>query len=722
MTYRKRKKKPPDPKHPSFVSPLAPSLPVGLPFPMLGFWFRAPAFPPRCSFVASGSSAVSISPRVCFPLQSGLGIQSKFGWVSLLPFGGPRSALAVCSWQDWPLCPGRWTLLSSSTRRPLLSAGIRRPLVQFVLALVRARVLFSLEAPRSALVATWCHNWQAPSVGIASCSSIVLSLNQVCSFLPLLFIIVLMESLWNSYSKTLHSIIPHSCVRWTGVPRLPWPWVSLCLIWSVGLCLNDFKMDILAFNDFTVGASVSIFRLFLSNLYCLGITTLLYWPTWMMCSLVPAHGKFFDYHYWIAVTSSHYALRMLFVLSSWYLRNFHVDLWGSWVFLACFHLDQCIYVIGLHLWMLVLQCSVFWLYLAWVAVCIAYSGVFSRSSLSWICHPMFLSIVATMVIGCCAQMQGYLAWLPTGIILMTLNSCRTEAWFMLNLYCGWLVTYMLDFFSSITAAWVVIAEVWGPPLFWLSLPLDRLTALRQEPLWSRFCWQLLAFQIGRDEVTGKSLFVDEDLLSETSLVIYFEVSRGGGRVACWFLVQVLGLSALGCCGGQSQLGDCINSPSAPGSSDVSIPFLFSCPITTYWIFDVMINFPPQMALQVLVVVDRIQCIDNHSVSYISGYCTPSVISCIFSVIRTLEQHLCVLGIARRGLGLCLLALAMHLWILRPAHYGCCFDRYIVVRQFYQLQKHAMLISTTVVHNLLTLCVSFCFATLLVTNYILTVFK
>uniref|UniRef100_A0A7C9EKY9 Uncharacterized protein n=1 Tax=Opuntia streptacantha TaxID=393608 RepID=A0A7C9EKY9_OPUST len=452
MTRRKRQKKPPDPKHPSFVSPLAPSHSVDLPFPMLDFRFRAPAFPPRFSFVASGYSAVSISPQACFPLQPGLGVQSKVGWVSLFPFGGPRSALAVCSWQDWHLCPGGWTLLSSSTRRPLLSAGGRRPLVQFVLALVRARVLFSLEASRSALVATWCHNWPAPSVGIASCSSIDLSPNQVCSFLPLLFIIVLMESLWNSYSKTLHGIIPPPCVRWTGVPRFPWLWVSLCLIWSVGtavladsvpwfsdlhtgcskLCrlvdwvlifqgyglvfsqrrpagsvglgLNDFKMDILAFNAFTVGASVSIFRLLLFNLYCLGITTLLYWPTWMMCSLVLAHGKCFDYHYWIAVTLIHYSLRMLVVLISWYLRNFHVDQWGSWVFLACFHLDQCIYGIGLHLWMIVLQCFVFWLSLAWVAVCIAYSGVFSRSSLSWICHPMFLSIVPTMVIGCCAQM------------------------------------------------------------------------------------------------------------------------------------------------------------------------------------------------------------------------------------------------------------------------------------------------------------------------------
>ena len=244
------------------------------------------------------------------------------------------------------------------------------------------------------------------------------------------------------------------------------------------LGLYDFKMDSLAFNAFTGGTSVSIFRLLLFTLYCLGIITL-YWPTWMMCSLVPAHGKVFDYQYWIAVTLIHYPLRMLAVLIS--LRMlvvlisccyFHVDQWGSWVFLACFHLDQYIYGIGLHLWMLVLQCSVLWLYLAWVAVYIASPGVCFRSSLSWTSHPMLLSIVPTMVIGCCTQMQGYLVWLPTGFILMTLNSCRTEAWFQLNLYCGWLVTFMLDFFSSVTAAWVVIAKVWGCLLYTSPSPRD----------------------------------------------------------------------------------------------------------------------------------------------------------------------------------------------------------------------------------------------------------
>jgi len=40
----------------------------------------------------------------------------------------------------------------------------------------------------------------------------------------------------------------------------------------------------------------------------------------------------------------------------------------------------------------------------------------------------------------------------------------------------------------------------------------------------------------------------------------------------------------------------------------------------------------------------------------------------------LEQHRRMLGMARRGFGLCLLALDVPPWRLRPALYGCCFVR------------------------------------------------
>jgi len=231
----------------------------------------------------------------------------------------------------------------------------------------------------------------------------------------------------------------------------------------------------------------------------------------------------------------------LIIFCSWYLRKFNVALWVYWFLFYCFHLDQYDYVIGLSQWEFMLPCSVQWLSLARITLCRVYSGMFASVMLICNYHSMLLSLIVAMVLVSCAQMHGFL-----GVITVP---------------CGWFLTSMMIFLVSPTAAWVaifeiwdtpliawvVIAEVWGPPLFWLSLPLDRLTALRQEPLWCRCCWQLLAFQIGRDEVTGKTLFVDEDLLSETSLFIYFEVSRGGGRVACCFLVQVLGLSALGCC-------------------------------------------------------------------------------------------------------------------------------------------------------------------------------
>ena len=202
------------------------------------------------------------------------------------------------------------------------------------------QAVIPLNGSRSALVASYCHNRQDRSVYIASCCLIVLSQTQVCYSLPLLFFIVLMESFWTLYSKALQSIIFQSCVCWTGVLSLTWPWRSLSLNWlvgvdvlavtelrfyslhietsklcrflvwklvshvyglvfpqcrpsgSVGLLLVFFMVDILAFNSFTVGVSMLILRLLLYYFYCLSITTLLHWPTRMMCSLFTAYGKF----------------------------------------------------------------------------------------------------------------------------------------------------------------------------------------------------------------------------------------------------------------------------------------------------------------------------------------------------------------------------------------------------------------------------------------------
>ena len=189
---------------------------------------------------------------------------------------------------------------------------------------------------------------------------------------------------------------------------------------------------------------------------------------------------------------------------------------------------------------------------------------------------MLLSLIAAMVLVRCAQMHGFLG--------------------VLNVSCGWFLTSMMIFLSSTTAAWVAVFEIWGTPLIWLSLPLARLSALRQEPLWSRYCWQLPAFQTGRDEVMGKKL-----LLSETSLVLYIDGSRGVCRVAWCFLVQVLGSGTPGCSEGQSRLVFYFRNSSASDRSIASLPFFINCCFVPYWSLDVMVIFSYQMAIQDMLV-------------------------------------------------------------------------------------------------------------------------
>ena len=274
---------------------------------------------------------------------------------------------------------------------------------------------------------------------------------------------------------------------------------------------------------------------------------------------------------------------------------------------------------------------------------------------------------------------------------------------------GWLLTYMMRFLSSTTAAWVAIFEFWGLPLFWLSLPLERLSALWQEPLCSRFCWQLPGFQIGRDEVKGKSLFVDEEMLSETSLIIYFDFSRGVCRVAWCFLAQVLGHVTPGRCEGQLRRDVYIRSFSALGSSVVPVQFSFSCHIVMYWSFDVMINFPSLMVFQVMFVVGRVQRIDSYTVNYIFGCCPPSVIICNSRFIRILEQHY-------RVLGLCLMALDVHPWMLSPAHYGCCSIRCCVLLHSYRSYLLVMQLVRCVLKRLISSGMEFLLASLWSTGF------
>ena len=427
--------------------------------------------------------------------------------------------------------------------------------ILFLLALISRSVCYAIGSPdlnspsrfgclwgqlrrfvsSSAFAASGYHTWPNNSVWIEPCRLIGLNQSQVSYSLPILFLLVRMVSFWPLPLNALQDIRPQSCDCWPRVPRLTWIWGRLRLNWLVGVIVLCYP-------------------------FCLAITNLLPCPTRRLCSLVTAQIIFFDYLCWILVTLVHSNLRLLFVMISfalirvfflllptliegalkypplfkliffchWSVCNCNVDLWAYWLLLDCFHLNQCVYVPG----MIELPCSVFWNSLARLELCLAFDcpGMRARAMLSCYSH----SILITMVRFWYTQKHACLVRLATGINLVNLKSNITSALVKPTLSCGWLLAYMMRLLCSSTATWVAVFECWGFPLSWLFLPLERLFALRQDPLWYCFCWHLHTFQIGRDEVTGKNLFVNEELLSETAFVNLFEVSRGVCRVVWVF--------------------------------------------------------------------------------------------------------------------------------------------------------------------------------------------
>ena len=227
---------------------------------------------------------------------------------------------------------------------------------------------------------------------------------------------------------------------------------------------------------------------------------------------------------------------------------------------------------------------------------------------------------------------------------------------------GWFLNYVLIFLSSFTASWYVVVVFWGLPLIWLSLPLQRQFAPKQEPLWSSFCWQLLLCQHGRDEVKGKALVVNEDMLSETSVATYFVMSRGVCRVAWCFgagtwhsfswTLRRTERRQDGCSSISSALDNILVAFwSFTSSLCYSVGMYCSC--------NVLFSFSVCLESPVMFVIGRLQCNNDTVVSSIFGCCIPSFIICNVSFFRDLEQHLCVRGMCLMALGPCLMALEQH---------------------------------------------------------------
>ena len=116
---------------------------------------------------------------------------------------------------------------------------------------------------------------------------------------------------------------------------------------------------------------------------------------------------------------------------------------------------------------------------------------YGRQQLKWICMWRSLSWCPGDSFRVCSSLpdvQRCFRILACMIILVHALGCIVVFYIVNVSIALWFLNYMMIFFSSTTTAWVVIFEFWGLPLFWLSLPLVRLSAQRQEPLWSRFCY------------------------------------------------------------------------------------------------------------------------------------------------------------------------------------------------------------------------------------------
>jgi len=210
---------------------------------------------------------------------------------------------------------------------------------------------------------------------------------------------------------------------------------------------------------------------------------------------------------------------------------------------------------------------------------------------------------------------------------------------------------------------------WDLPLFWLSLLQGRLTDLKHEPLCS--CWQLYVFQMGRDEVKGKSPSVYEDMLSETSLELLLDNSLDPYRIICMVAWQ-FGTSHKPSFFRHTRRAthSCEDYNGAFGTTTSRVDLfmkIFSFSFGIYCFITLLFGFSLGMQYLGIIVVERMQCIHDNVVRFNNEGCNLSYISYNDNLFRDSEQHLWVLR-------LCLMAPDAHPWMLGPAYHGLCLNR------------------------------------------------
>jgi len=222
--------------------------------------------------------------------------------------------------------------------------------------------------------------------------------------------------------------------------------------------------------------------------------------------------------------------------------------------------------------------------------------------------------------------------------------CRWPVGMVDNPHGGWLFTIMMRILSSPFAAWIAFFVSWGLPLFWLSLLLERSTAPKHDPLWSRFCWQLTVFQVVWDEVKGKNPAVYEELLSETTLATFLVLSRGICSLVRWFGTGTWQSYSWQTRRAASRLHECHNVYGAIDSSVMPFTSSLCCSVGMYCSCNFLFSFSCQLELSVMFVVVRLQCNNGNIVGRIVLQCVSVFRLCP----KALAQHRRMLRLALRG--------------------------------------------------------------------------
>jgi len=621
-----------------------------------------------------------------------------------------------------PSC-GRTSLLSNITVcGDLARYGCRRASDSAIVQIVHSR------GPRSGIIESLAHERLTRSVSIASICHFPRQA-QVRYFIPFLFGIVLIDFIRTSFPIVMRFLWLDFSAFWNGLPRLALLWCYLQLNWPIyvvacdvgtwwcyswhvritklcnlklwdlvrficglvftqsrfrrpignaSLFLNLLMIDSSILHCHPAWASGLFVRFLMLSIYLQRPCTQRFWPNWLVHLQLLVHARRSDHHCWTTVFLIQCSRIILVVLT----RVIFARIIPPLPIMFVRPLDY------LHLGPFMFVCNWYFCVALWVVWVYYLSYLLGPSFMSSIC-PQFLLIpfvCSTLVdvflflilLSCQAKIVKALGYQGVMRVLSDYANLAKHILLSIHLnlvgqtpYGGWLHTCMMDICSRPLTVRFGFFLYWGLPLFWLSLLQGRLIALKHEPLCSCLCWQLYVFQMGGDEVKGKSPFVYEDFLSETSLDFLLDNFLDPDRIIC-MAVWHFGTSRQPSFSQHTRRATtrCEDSNGAFGATLSRVDLvtnICSFSFEIYCSITLLFGFSFGMQCLGIIVVERMQCIIGNVAHLNNGGCNISYNICNDKLTRDSEQHLCVLG-------LCLMAPDEHLWMLGPAHHGLCLNR------------------------------------------------